>query len=51
MRRRNVATPTLRDLPDPVHGALRMQAARHGRRMEAEVLEILESAVSYGEGE
>lgn len=37
---------TVRDLPDDVHRALRSRAARHGHSLEAEVREILESAVS-----
>lgn len=37
---------TVRNIPDEVHRALRVRAAQHGRSMEAEVREILESAVS-----
>lgn len=36
---------TVRNLPDDVHRALRVRAAQHGRSTEAEVREILESAV------
>jgi plasmid stability protein len=36
---------TVRNLPDDVHRALRMQAALHGRSTEAEVREILALAV------
>lgn len=36
---------TVRDVPDDVHRALRVRAARHGRSTEAEVREILASAV------
>ncbi|MFC5769046.1 FitA-like ribbon-helix-helix domain-containing protein [Thauera sinica] len=36
---------TVRNLPDEVHRALRVRAAMHGRSTEAEVREILESAV------
>jgi plasmid stability protein len=36
---------TVRNLPDEVHRALRARAAMHGRSMEAEVRDILESAV------
>ncbi|CDS48616.1 VapB protein (antitoxin to VapC) [Polaromonas sp. CG9_12] len=36
---------TVRNLPDDVHRALRMQAALHGRSTEAEVREILAIAV------
>ena len=41
-----MAVLTVRNLPDPVHRALRLRAAAHGHSMEAEVREILESAVS-----
>lgn len=41
-----MAMLTVRNLPDEVHRALRVRAALHGRSMEAEVREILESAVS-----
>lgn len=37
---------TVRNLPDEVHRALRVRAAQHGHSMEAEVREILESAIS-----
>jgi plasmid stability protein len=36
---------TVRNLPDEVHRAIRVRAARHGRSIEAELREILESAV------
>ncbi|MFT3717354.1 FitA-like ribbon-helix-helix domain-containing protein [Pseudorhodoferax sp.] len=36
---------TVRNLPDEVHRAIRVRAARHGRSIEAEIREILESAV------
>lgn len=36
---------TVRNLPDDVHRALRVQAAIHGRSTEAEVREILAVAV------
>ncbi len=36
---------TVRNLPDEVHRALRVRAALHGHSMEAEVREILETAV------
>ncbi|WP_175903807.1 FitA-like ribbon-helix-helix domain-containing protein [Burkholderia seminalis] len=36
---------TVRNLPDEVHRALRIRAARHGRSTEAEVRDILEQAV------
>ena len=40
-----MAMLTVRNLPDDVHRALRMQAAFHGRSTEAEVREILAIAV------
>ena len=40
-----MAMLTIRNLPDDVHRALRMQAALHGRSTEAEVREILAIAV------
>jgi antitoxin FitA len=40
-----MAMLTVRNLPDDVHRALRMQAALHGRSTEAEVREILAAAV------
>lgn len=40
-----MAMLTIRNLPDEVHRALRMRAARHGHSMEAEVREILGAAV------
>ena len=40
-----MAMLTVRNLPDEVHRALRVQAAQHGRSTEAEVRAILESAV------
>lgn len=36
---------TIRKLPDGVHRALRVRAAKHGRSTEAEVRAILEDAV------
>jgi len=41
-----MAMLTVRNLPDEVHRALRVRAARHGRSMEAEVREILEVAIA-----
>jgi plasmid stability protein len=41
-----MAMLTVRNLPDEVHRALRVRAARHGHSMEAEAREILESALS-----
>ncbi len=40
-----MAAITVRHLPDDVHRALRVRAARHGRSTEAEVRAILEAAV------
>ena len=40
-----MAMLTVRNLPDDVHRALRMQAALHGRSTEAEVREILALSV------
>lgn len=36
---------TIRNLPEEVHRALRVRAAEHGRSTEAEIREILQSAV------
>jgi len=41
-----MAMPTVRHIREEVHRALRVRAAQHGRSMEAEVREILESALS-----
>lgn len=40
-----MAMLTVRNLPDDIHRALRVRAARHGRSTEAEVREILAVAV------
>lgn len=40
-----MAMITVRNIPDDVHRALRVRAAQHGRSTEAEVREILASAV------
>ena len=40
-----MAILTVRNVPDEVHRALRLRAAEHSRSTEAEVREILESAV------
>ncbi len=40
-----MAMLTVRNLPDEVHRALRVRASIHGRSTEAEVREILGSAV------
>jgi len=36
---------TIRNLPDEIHRALKVRAARHGRSTEAEIRDILTSAV------
>lgn len=36
---------TVRHVPEEVHRAIRARAARNGRSMQAEMLDILESAV------
>jgi plasmid stability protein len=36
---------TIRNLPEDVHRALKVRAAHHGRSTEAEIREILSSAV------
>nr|WP_265304933.1 Arc family DNA-binding protein [Verminephrobacter eiseniae] len=36
---------TVRNVPDEVHRAIRVRAARHGLSMEAEMRDILETAV------
>jgi plasmid stability protein len=40
-----MAILTVRNVPDDVHRALRVRAAQHGRSTEAEVREILATAV------
>ena len=40
-----MANVHVRNLPDAVHRALRVRAARHGRSTEAEIRSILENAV------
>jgi antitoxin FitA len=40
-----MAVLTVRNLPDDVHRALRVRAAQHGHSTEAEVREILATAV------
>ena len=39
-----MASITIRNVPDEVHRALRVRAARHGRSAEAELRDILEMA-------
>lgn len=41
-----MAMLTVRNLSDETHRALRVRAAQHGHSMEAEVRDILESALS-----
>ena len=40
-----MASVNVRNLPDEVHRAIRIQAAHHGRSTEAEIRDILERAV------
>jgi plasmid stability protein len=40
-----MASITVRNVPDEVRRALRVRAARHGRSTEAEIRDILETAV------
>ncbi len=40
-----MANVTVRNLPDEVHRALRIRAAKNGRSTEAEIREILEGVV------
>ncbi len=40
-----MASITVRNVPDEVHRALRVRAAKHGRSAEAEIRDILERAV------
>lgn len=39
-----MANVNVRNLPDEVHRAIRIQAAQHGRSTEAEICDILERA-------
>jgi plasmid stability protein len=39
-----MANVNIRNLPDEVHRAIRIQAAHHGRSTEAEIRDILERA-------
>jgi antitoxin FitA len=45
MQEDDMATVTVRNLPDEVHRALRVRAAMHGRSTEAEIRDILETTV------
>lgn len=40
-----MAMLTVRNLPDDIHRALKLQAAKHGRSAEAEVRKIIAQAV------
>jgi plasmid stability protein len=40
-----MASVTVRNIPDRIHRALKLRAARHGRSTEAEIRHILERAV------
>ncbi|MFT3971011.1 MAG: hypothetical protein QM695_12230 [Micropruina sp.] len=44
-----MAVLTVRNVPDEVHRALRVRAAEHGRSAEAEVREILRTALVPGQ--
>jgi plasmid stability protein len=44
-----MASVTIRNLPDEVHRAIRIQAAQHGRSAEAEMRDILERAARPAE--
>jgi plasmid stability protein len=46
-----MATLTIRGLDPKTHARLRVEAARHGRSMEAEVRAILEERLAPGPGE
>ena len=41
-----MATITLKDIPDPVHKALKARAKSHGRSLNKEILQCLESSIS-----
>jgi antitoxin FitA len=45
-----VATLTIRGLDPQTHARLRVEAARHGRSMEAEVRAILQERLATGSG-
>ncbi|WP_017976567.1 FitA-like ribbon-helix-helix domain-containing protein [Actinopolyspora halophila] len=45
-----MATLTIRGLDEELHGRLRVQAAQHGRSMEAEVRSILRCVLSPRRG-
>lgn len=44
-----MATLTVRNVPEEVHRALRLRAAEHGRSAEAEIRDILETALRPGD--
>jgi len=44
LRDHQMANVNVRNLPDEVHRAIRIQAAQHGRSTEAEIRSILERA-------
>ena len=44
LRNPQMANVNVRNLPDEVHRAIRIQAAQHGRSTEAEIRSILERA-------
>jgi len=46
----SMATILVRNLPEAVHAALKIRAARNGRSMEAEAREILAGSATQGTG-
>lgn len=46
-----MAAVTIRNIPDETHRALKARAARNGRSTEAEIRDILRSAVAATHGE
>jgi plasmid stability protein len=44
-----MATLTIRNLPDELHAALRVRAARNGRSMEAELREMIARFIENGD--
>jgi len=41
-----MATITLKDIPDTVHGALKERAKVHGRSLNKEILQCLEASIA-----
>jgi plasmid stability protein len=44
-----MATITLKNLPESLHGALKKRAHRHGRSLNREVVSCLEAAISVSQ--